>query len=857
MTKKQNSTSISNELFQKQLDLEKEMLESARSKIAIIYQTAKDKKRESITLYGQSIMRTQLTLVSEKIQDFLAEANTGKAGRRHIAVKYLNLFSDMNIIAFITLKSVIDSLTSRQTLLSITLKIANAIYQEYKLSEFERANPELYNLMHHIVKTHHEQHKANAMSVAMSRNNIDVEEWSKQDKIQLGSKLLDIFIETTGFIEIVGDSNNKGTVTNYVVPTEKCLEFVKRTEDFAGSTPDYLPTIIKPKKWTNVFDGGYYAKVRELWLVKARFNPKAYLEELNNQDMPTVYNAVNAVQSTSWRVNKRVYDVLSALWNKQDLIPDKKGKYLTNEDEPLPICPVCKGQVEVGMHECFGVPENKEAFKTWKKKSTQVYSDNISKRSKRLTVIRLLKLAEKFINENKIYFPQQLDYRGRMYAVPSYLSPQGQDWGKGLLEFAVAKPLNSIESVKWLAIHGANVYGQDKLSLDDRFLWVLENEDNIKAVASDPINNTFWHKADKPTQFLAFCLEWAGYMQACKTGAVFYSRLPIAMDGSCNGSQIYSLLLRDEDGAKATNVISSGNKPSDIYQIVADKVIDKLKIVQTTGQVRYTKTGTIAYDEKLISKYLLDLGITRAATKRQVMTVVYAATFDSCKAYTLDWLKEALKEKPNNELNMIYDTATLRYPANFLAELIWQAMRETIVKAYEGMEYLQAIAGIISKQQLPIYWTTPTGFKVLQAKKDVKDVRVETKIGGRLVIILKEETPKISVGKQKLSVAPNFIHSLDASVMMKTIEKAKHKGITHFAMIHDSYGTHAADAPALANILREAFVEMFSDNILQSWTEETLQILPKQEDKKITIPSLPAFGNLDLKQVLSSPYFFA
>ena len=139
MTKKQNSTSISNELFQKQLDLEKEMLESARSKIAIIYQTAKDKKRESITLYGQSIMRTQLTLVSEKIQDFLAEANTGKAGRRHIAAKYLNLFSDMNIIAFITLKSVIDSLTSRQTLLSITLKIANAIYQEYKLSEFERA----------------------------------------------------------------------------------------------------------------------------------------------------------------------------------------------------------------------------------------------------------------------------------------------------------------------------------------------------------------------------------------------------------------------------------------------------------------------------------------------------------------------------------------------------------------------------------------------------------------------------------------------------------------------------------------------------------------------------------------------
>lgn len=855
MQNKKQSLSI----FQRQLDLEREMLENAKTKVAIIYQSAKDKKRESVTLYGQSIMRTQLTVVSDKIKAFLDEANSGKAGRRHIAVKYMSLIPDVNVLAFITLKSVIDSLTSRQTLLSLTLKIANAVYQEYKLSVFEKANPELYHLMHHIVKTQHEQHKANAMSVAMSRNNIEVEEWSKQDKIQLGSKLLDIFMETTGFIEIAGESNSKGTVSNYVVPTEKCLEFVKRTEDFAGSTPEYLPTIVPPKEWTNVYDGGYYAKVKELWLVKARFNPRNYLEELNNQEMPTVYNAVNAIQNTSWQVNRRVYNVLHELWYKQALIPDKKGKFLTDEDEPLPLCPVCKCQVEAGMHGCFGNPDNKEAFKKWKRQSAQVYTANISKRSKRLTVIRLLKLAERFLKEEEIYFPQQLDYRGRVYSVPSYLSPQGQDWGKGLLEFGEAKPLENMDSVKWLAIHGANVYGQDKLSLDDRFLWVLENEENICAAAADPVHNSFWKKADKPTQFLAFCFEWSDYIAACNNGAVFYSRLPIAMDGSCNGSQIYSLLLRDEEGARATNVIPSGDKPSDIYQIVADKVIDKLKVIQVTGQIRYTKTGQIAYDEKTLSRHLLELGINRSATKKQVMTVVYAATFDSCKAYTLEWLKSACQEKPDNELNILYDAQTLRYPANFLAELIWQSMRETIVKAYEGMEYLQAIAGIVSKEQLPIYWTTPTGFKVLQAKRDTKDIRIETKIGGRVVIINKDELPKISINKQKMSVAPNFIHSLDASVMMKTIDKAVHRGITHFAMIHDSYGTHAADAPALANILREAFVEMFSDNILLNWTNEVLQILPRMEDKKnkVTIPELPAFGRLDLELVLKSPYFFA
>lgn len=473
-------------------------------------------------------------------------------------------------------------------------------------------------------------------------------------------------------------------------------------------------------------------------------------------------------------------------------------------------------------------------------------------------MIRILNLAKKFLDEETIYFPQQLDFRGRVYSVPSYLSPQSQDWGKGLLEFAESKPLKSIESVKWLAIHGANVYGQDKLSLDDRFLWVLENEESIIEVVKDPVNNTFWQKADKPTQFLAFCFEWAGYVEACNNGVEFYSRLPIAMDGSCNGSQIYSLLLRDEEGAKATNVISSGDKPSDIYAIVAEKVVEKLKCKQVTGQVVYNKAGNILYDEKTISKLFLELGINRSTTKRQVMTVVYAATFDSCKQYTYEWLKEAVQDNPLSDFNVLYaDERSLFYPAKFLAELIWQSMRETIVKAYEGMEYLQEIAGIITRDQLPIYWTTPAGFRVLQAYKQTKEIEIKTKIGGRTKIIIKDELPKISSQKQRQGVAPNFIHSLDAAVMMKTIEKAVEKGITHFAMIHDSYGTHATDAPALASILREAFVEMFSDNILYNWTEEVLKIRPKEEKKKDIIPELPAFGSLELSGVLESPYFFA
>lgn len=851
---------VTDEKFQRQLNLELEMSMRGRRKVERIYSKAKSEKNESITLYGQSLIRTQLNAISSSINNFMAEADTGRAGRRHTSLKYLKLIEDSRVTAFITLRTIVNSLSSRVSLSSLALKLAGAVHEEYKLAEFEKTNPELFNLMHNIVKTSHEQHKANALNIAMKRAGLEVEAWSKQDRVQLGTKLIEIFMETTGFIEISGDSNIKGTVTNYVVPTEKCLEFIKRTEDFAGATPEYLPTIIPPKPWINAFDGGYYAKTKELWFVKARFSPKAYLEEINNrvEEMQTVYNAVNAIQNTSWRINKRVYEVMEYLWKKQNIIPDKKGSYITDEDMPLPVCPVCNGRVEeTGDHQCFNMEENKEVFKLWKKKVTQTHKENIARRSKRLTVARIISVAGEFLHEEEIYFPHQLDFRGRVYAVPSFLNPQSQDWGKGLLEFAEAKPIKDMGAVRWLAVHGANVYGEDKLSLDDRFAWVLSNDETIRAVAADPIQNTFWHKADKPFQFLAFCFEWAGYKEACERGAHFYSRLPIAMDGTCNGLQIYSLLLRDEEGGRATNLIPS-DKPSDIYGVVAGKVIDKLKLKIKTGQKRYSSSGTLLYDERVLAPALIELGIDRSSTKKQVMTVPYAATFESCKQYTYEWLKEAAAKHKDNLINEIYpDNKSLFYPALFLAEIIWQAVGETVIKAYEGMEYLQSIASIITKDNLPIYWTSPVGFKVMQAYKEEKSIKVETKLGNGIQIYIYDELPKISGKKQRMGIAPNFIHSLDAAAMMKTVDKASSQGITHFAMIHDSYGTHAADATKLASILRAAFVEMFSSDVLGIWTKEVLEIVPESKRSKIKLPEKVSYGQLDLMNLLESEYFFA
>ena len=124
-----------------------------------------------------------------------------------------------------------------------------------------------------------------------------------------------------------------------------------------------------------------------------------------------------------------------------------------------------------------------------------------------------------------------------------------------------------------MAIHGANMYGEDKISFADRVKWTEDNEAWIIKCAEDPMSNRQWEDASNPFQFLAFCDEWKRFKEQ---GYGFVSRIPVNVDGSCNGLQIYSLMLRDSKAGKLVNLTPT-DKPQDIYQLVANAVIEKLK----------------------------------------------------------------------------------------------------------------------------------------------------------------------------------------------------------------------------------------------------------------------------------------
>ena len=115
-----------------------------------------------------------------------------------------------------------------------------------------------------------------------------------------------------------------------------------------------------------------------------------------------------------------------------------------------------------------------------------------------------------------------------------------------------------------------------------------------------------------------------------------------------------------------------------------------------------------------------------------------------------------------------------------------------------------------------------------------------------------DETRKIDPRKQADGIVAHLVHSLDAAHMMLTVTRLHSDGLLHFAMVHDSFGVHASDIDFLNRALREEFVRIYSEPVMQRFFKEQWQANPG-----VYIPALPAPGTLDIRQVISPPYFFA
>jgi DNA-directed RNA polymerase len=167
------------------------------------------------------------------------------------------------------------------------------------------------------------------------------------------------------------------------------------------------------------------------------------------------------------------------------------------------------------------------------------------------------------------------------------------------------------------------------------------------------------------------------------------------------------------------------------------------------------------------------------------------------------------------------------------------------------MAWIQKVASTLAKAGEPLIWSAPTGFPVYQGNNKIKTRRIRTHLGGDIQMQIGDFTDELDPRRQASGAAPNFVHSFDAAHLLLAILRAAASGLISFAVIHDSYGTYAAETDTLHRVIREAFVEMYEGI-------DTLGDFHKQQMERtgIDLPPPPPLGDLDIREVLTSPFFF-
>lgn len=818
--------------WEDEVALEREMLALGESRMRDKINKAREKRDMNRLRPYRSLLKEWVIPVSDGIQGWIGKM-AAKRGPKPLSLAYIRTI-DPDTLSVVTLKCVLRLLgVEVRKVISIAVEIGTWAEHEARAAAWAEKEPEDWKALQAYQRKRgstapHQRRSRVVLFNKFIRDKIGWDDWTDEVRMRVGLDLLDIAASVTKRFHIVGDPawrprKSKPTKRPLIVePDHELVAWLSGAmDDELLFWPVYMPTLIPPKPWASARsgDGGYWTPfAKSPYLI--RFNAmsaeqkRGAVDEYDAVDMSEVYAAVNSIQNTAWAINRRVYDVAKMAWDN-DLalagMPRKEAEFVPPRPEEANSDPL--------------------VHKMWARQVAPIRTRNATRFSKFIAAMRCMRSAEKFLDEPAFYFPHMLDFRGRMYPIPSDLHPQGDDLHRGLLTFARGKPVGD-EDAGWIAVHLANCWGVDKVSFDARIAWVEERAAMWLSIDVDPMGDMRWLEADDPWQALAAVFEWARWL---REGAGMVSSLPVRVDGTCNGLQHLSAMVRDPVGGAAVNLVPD-NHPHDIYIEVANRLTEELQRRQG--------------EEELAGMWLRVFNghAPRTITKRPVMILPYGGTREAYFQYTWEWLAE------NDPHHAGFKAEERAKAVRYLVNILWSAVSARLGKAVEVMTWLKASANIAASTGAPLYWRTPSGFLVRHFYGERDSRRIETRIDGqRLQLWAKETSDKLDRRAQLKGIAPNFVHSMDAAALVLSTNLAFDNGIDALTAVHDAYGTVAADMWKLTACIRQAFVGLYSEPVLGQFLQACRDVYPEAT----TWPEPPATGDLNIEDVMQSDYFFA
>lgn len=809
----------------------------------------------------RALLEKWLPDCAKALRDWVAVCSS-RRGVRPLALDYIS-GQDYPLLCAVGLRTLLNRLaTPHVSILGLSATIGRLVEHELRVQAWAKGSKSERALYRGVVakleregatSEHRQKVLINRMSYLQEDGKLDLDwtPWSRDAKERVGAAILEAICRATGWFEAADDPEHVYTSRGHrkprktIQPRAALMEAVGEAIESRGLvSPELGPMVIPPRPWVDSRSGGYWTEyVSTPRLVRFKASQenqrRAAADEYDALDMPLVYESLNFVGDTGWRINKRVYEVAQRVWQNDMALG---GLPVQAKWAPPPKPEGADEDPEIGR-------KYRRALGMWHKKWVK---------HTRLVLImgQTMGLAEKHREYPSLYFPHMLDFRGRMYPIPVGLHPQGNELSRGLLEFDRGVPVQE-EDAGWLAINITSHWGNDKMSFEDRIAWVEQNEAMWRRIAADPLGSLEWSRVDHPWQCLAAILDWVGYLEH---GPGYVSHSNVMEDGTCNGLQHLSAMTLDREAGTLVN-LTPGDQPRDIYKHAAGLLQKKLELDEQLG-------GTAGEH----ATYWLDLcgrDLPRSLTKRQVMVLPYGGTRESFVSYTAKWLDEA--DPLPEDVEQTLEDRSLRWArVRHVADHLWTVVHDILPGAMAVMEWMRAAAKEAAVGDQPVFWTTPAGFVVRHFYGKQRERKVVVALNGQSYRLTAwEPTEELDLDDQLKGIPPNFTHSLDAAALMLTIVACKDAGLTHFSAIHDAYGTHAGNMWKLHKLTREAFIQCHEAQPLHAFrmccanvVADYLEAGGWDREKALAealarIPEPPRIGTLDLAEVAQSDYFFA
>lgn len=247
---------------------------------------------------GRMLVKTCVEPVAAAIEAFIAEACSGKAGRRHNVVDYL-LLSDPYETAYLAVRVMTNMSISQSLLQTVAIGVTDAIIENLEFKAFKDMNKKGYKgyLKQQEARGFSRQRRAAVRKLFESEGvRMAV---SEGEKVSIGLKLIELAIEATGLFVSEPIKRKKG-YSYHLKPTETLQGWMDNQHARCSTLePINMPMLVRPRRWRSPNYGGYLTPRPGNRFVKQR--NKAYHIELRNIDIERVYASVKGRRiDTHW-----------------------------------------------------------------------------------------------------------------------------------------------------------------------------------------------------------------------------------------------------------------------------------------------------------------------------------------------------------------------------------------------------------------------------------------------------------------------------------------------------------------------------------------------------------------------------